>query len=189
MKKILSAIITLLMPLTLFAQQAGDKFTIKTTDGKTTEWSLAGGDKKGDISTLKHNGNKLELYVKGHESDYGVWKSYDINQIESITFSVASTREESAVNAVKNMGLGTNFGNCMDAIDISKTMEKNSVKDFETCWGQVQTTKAMVDFLKKEGFNSVRVPVTWFQHMKSDDTVDEAWMSPSLPTRLRDILP
>ena len=85
--------------------------------------------------------------------------------------------EESAMNAVKNMGLGTNFGNCMDAIDINKTMDKNSVTDFETCWGQVATTKAMVDFLKKEGFNSVRIPVTWFQHIKTDGTVDEAWMN------------
>ncbi len=85
--------------------------------------------------------------------------------------------EESAVNAVKNMGLGTNFGNCMDAVDINKSMDKNSVKDFETCWGQVPTTKAMVDFLKKNGFNAVRIPVTWFQHMKEDGTVDEAWMN------------
>ncbi len=85
--------------------------------------------------------------------------------------------EESALNAVKNMGLGTNFGNCMDAVDINKSMDKNSVKDFETCWGQVPTTKPMVDFLKKNGFNAVRVPVTWFQHMKEDGTVDEAWMN------------
>ena len=89
----------------------------------------------------------------------------------------ASYVEESAVNAVKNMGLGTNFGNCMDAVCASWTMESNSVTDFEKVWGQVPTTKAMVDFLKKNGFNSVRVPVTWWQHMKADGTVDEAWMA------------
>lgn len=91
--------------------------------------------------------------------------------------------EESADNAVKNMGLGTNFGNNMDAVDISKTMEKNSVADFETSWGQVQTTKKMVDFLKKNGFNSVRIPTTWFQHIKEDGSVDEAWMN-----RVQDIV-
>lgn len=85
--------------------------------------------------------------------------------------------EESAAQAVKNMGIGTNFGNCMDAIDMNKTMEKNSVTDFEKCWGQEPTTKPMVDFLKKNGFNSVRIAVTWFQHMKEDGTVDEAWMN------------
>lgn len=85
--------------------------------------------------------------------------------------------EESAAQALKNMGIGTNFGNCMDAIDISKSMDKNSVTEFEKRWGQEPTTKAMVDFLKMNGFNSVRIPVTWFQHMKEDGTVDVAWMN------------
>ena len=135
MKKILLTIITLLMPLMLSAQQAGDKFIVKTTDGKTTEWSLAGGNKNGDISTIKHHDGKLELYVKGHEDDYGVWQSYDASKIESITFSVfhkgESYTEESAVDAVKNMGLGTNFGNCMDVVAMWLNMNNNSVTEFE----------------------------------------------------------
>ncbi len=85
--------------------------------------------------------------------------------------------EETASAALRNMGLGTNFGNSMDAINAQYNMDTNSVTDFETAWGQEPTTKPMVDFLKKEGFNSVRVPVTWWQHMKSDGTVDEAWMN------------
>ena len=86
--------------------------------------------------------------------------------------------EETAQNAATSMGIGTNFGNCMDAVDASKSMDKNSVTDFEKAWGQQPTTKEMVDFLKKNGFNAIRVPVTWFQHMtKEDGTVDEAWMN------------
>lgn len=181
MKKILLTIITLLMPLMLSAQQAGDKFIVKTTDGKTTEWSLAGGNKNGDISTIKHHDGKLELYVKGHEDDYGVWQRYDASKIESITFSVfhkgESYTEESAVEAVKKMGLGTNFGNCMDVVAMWLNMNNNSVTEFEKGWGQEPTTKPMVDFLKKEGFGAVRIPVTWFQHIKDDGTVDEAWMN------------
>ncbi len=85
--------------------------------------------------------------------------------------------EESAVDAVRNMGIGTNFGNCTDAVAMWMNMKSNSVTDFEKAWGQVPTTKPMVDFLKQNGFNSVRIPVTWFQHMKADGTVDEAWMN------------
>lgn len=85
--------------------------------------------------------------------------------------------EESAVDAVKNMGIGTNFGNCTDVVAMWMNMNSNSVTDFEKAWGQVPTTKPMVDFLKQNGFNSVRIPVTWFQHMKADGTVDEAWMN------------
>ena len=178
MKKILLSLITILMPLALLAQQAGDNFTIKTTDGKTTEWSLAGDSKNGDISTIKHKSNQLILYAKGYE---GIeWATYDIDKIESITFNVfhkGSYVEESAAQAVKNMGIGTNFGNCTDVVAMWMNMNSNSVTDFEKAWGQEPTTKPMVDFLKKNGFNSVRIPVTWFQHMKADGTVDKAWMN------------
>ena len=59
--------------------------------------------------------------------------------------------EESAVDAVKNMGIGTNFGNCTDVVAMWMNMNSNSVTDFEKAWGQVPTTKPMVDFLKGEG--------------------------------------
>ena len=179
MKKVIFSLIMILIPLSHMAQQAGDIFTIKTTDGKTAEWSLAGGNKNGDISIIKHKGNKIELYAKGYEN-IGAWQTYDIENIDNITFTVfhqGDYQEETAVEAVKNMGLGTNFGNCTDVIAMWLNMDNNSVTDFEKAWGQVPTTKPMVDFLKKNGFHSVRIPVTWFQHMKEDGTVDEAWMN------------
>ena len=159
MKKLILSLTTVILSLATWGQQAGDKFVIKTTEAvKKTEWSLAGGDAFSDISIIKHNGDKLELFAKGYEN-MGAWATYDLNQIESITFTVfhkGNYQEESAAQAVKNMGLGTCFGNCLDAVDINKTMVKNSVTDFEKCWGQEPTTKSMVDFLKKNGFNSVR---------------------------------
>lgn len=179
MKKLILSLFTLTLSLTALGQQAGDNFVIKTSEaGKTTEWSLAGDSKNVDISTIKHKGNQLILYAKGYE---GIeWATYDIDKIESITFNVfhkGSYVEESAAQAVKNMGIGTNFGNCTDVVAMWMNMNSNSVTDFEKAWGQEPTTKPMVDFLKKNGFNSVRIPVTWFQHMKADGTVDEAWMN------------
>lgn len=179
MKKLILSLFTLTLSLTALGQQAGDNFVIKTSEaGKTTEWSLAGGSKNGDISTIKHKSNQLILYAKGYE---GIeWATYDIDKIESITFNVfhkGSYVEESAAQAVKNMGIGTNFGNCTDVVAMWMNMNSNSVTDFEKAWGQEPTTKPMVDFLKQNGFNSVRIPVTWFQHMKADGTVDEAWMN------------
>ena len=179
MKKLILSLFTLTLSLTALGQQAGDNFVIKTSEaGKTTEWSLAGDSKNGDISTIKHKGNQLILYAKGYEGTE--WETYDIDKIESITFNVfhkGSYVEESAAQAVKNMGIGTNFGNCTDVVAMWMNMNSNSVTDFEKAWGQEPTTKPMVDFLKKNGFNSVRIPVTWFQHMKADGTVDEDWMN------------
>lgn len=88
----------------------------------------------------------------------------------------ATMVSESAVNAVANMGVGFNLGNTLDAWNMSLDADKNGVSDFETTWGQKVTTRAMVDFLKRGGIKSVRIPVTWFQHMDEQGQVDAAWM-------------
>ena len=31
-------------------------------------------------------------------------------------------------------------------------------------------------FMKQEGFNAIRVPVTWWQHLDVDDNIDASWM-------------
>lgn len=108
------------------------------------------------------------------------WWSKVVNEDAVITRDEVNQNvtyvEESAKDAVAKMGLGFNLGNTMDAYDMSKSMSKNSVADFETCWGQPITTNAMMKFLKDGGFNAVRIPVTWFQHMDADGNVDKAWM-------------
>ena len=108
------------------------------------------------------------------------WWSKVVNEDAVITRDEVNQNvtyvEESAKDAVAKMGLGFNLGNTMDAYDTSKSMSRNSVADFEACWGQPITTNAMMKFLKDGGFNAVRIPVTWFPHMDADGNVDKAWM-------------
>lgn len=61
------------------------------------------------------------------------------------------------------MKIGWNLGNTLDCYDI--TWE---VDDFETAWGNPKTTKKMIDTVKAAGFNAVRIPVTWNEHMDGD---------------------
>ncbi|MGI6243822.1 MAG: cellulase family glycosylhydrolase, partial [Prevotella sp.] len=81
--------------------------------------------------------------------------------------------EESAKKAVLNMGLGFNLGNTLDANGIGKG---HTVSAYETQWGQSVTTSAMMRFLKQGGFNAVRIPVTWYEHLDDTGNVDKAWM-------------
>ena len=83
--------------------------------------------------------------------------------------------EESAVSAVKNMRLAWNLGNTLDCFGTWIGNNQSSEK-YETCWGQPVTKPELMAFLKREGFNAVRVPVTWWQHLDSNDNIDEAWM-------------
>ena len=84
--------------------------------------------------------------------------------------------EESATNAVKNMRLAWNLGNSLDSYGTWIGSNKSPDK-YETAWGQPITKPELMASLKKEGFNAIRVPVTWWQHLDSDDNIDEDWMN------------
>jgi len=98
-------------------------------------------------------------------------------------FSANAQITETATDAVKNMGLGWNLGNTLDA-------NSGKMKDFtqagywggqglesENCWGQPKTTKALITMMKNAGIGAIRVPVTWYNHMDKDGKVNAQWMA------------
>lgn len=79
---------------------------------------------------------------------------------------------ESATQAVKNMGVGWNIGNTLDA-------NGNGVQqglESETYWGQPYTKPELMKMMKEAGFGAIRVPVTWYNHMDASNKVNAAWM-------------
>ena len=90
---------------------------------------------------------------------------------------------ESATDAVKNMGVGWNLGNTLDANSQTVTTDITSDSYWgqqdltsETCWGQFYTKPGLLQMMKNAGFGAIRVPVTWYNHMDKDGNVDAAWM-------------
>ena len=75
----------------------------------------------------------------------------------------------SSVDYAKQLKLGWNLGNTLDALG-------NSGLETETAWGQPKTTKEMIKYVKDAGFTSIRVPVSWGQHTDKDFHIDKAWM-------------
>ena len=92
-----------------------------------------------------------------------------------MSFSAQAQSFENAKDAVKNMGVGWNLGNTLDANDASKTW--TTTEQHETCWGQPVTKPELMKMMKEAGFNSIRVPVTWYQEMDKDGKVNAAWMN------------
>ena len=92
-----------------------------------------------------------------------------------MSFSAQAQSFENAKDAVKNMGVGWNLGNTLDANDASKTW--TTTEQHETYWGQPVTKPELMKMMKEAGFNSIRVPVTWYQEMDSEGNVNEAWMN------------
>ena len=79
---------------------------------------------------------------------------------------------ESATVAVKNMGVGWNLGNTLDA----NGKGISDVVQSETYWGQPVTKPELITMMKEAGFGAIRVPVTWYTHIDGDGNVDAAWM-------------
>ena len=77
-----------------------------------------------------------------------------------------------ATEVVSDMVIGWNLGNALDSYVAGETGLAT-----ETSWGNPYSTKAMIDGIKEAGFNAVRVPVTWYNHMDaSTNQIDKEWM-------------
>ena len=90
---------------------------------------------------------------------------------------------ESATQAVKNMGVGWNLGNALEAYRQTETDANNhnywgqQGLNSESCWGQQPTKPVLLKMMKEAGFGAIRVPVTWFNHMDSSGKVNAEWMA------------
>ncbi|MDE5588391.1 MAG: cellulase family glycosylhydrolase [Acetatifactor sp.] len=80
-----------------------------------------------------------------------------------------------AANLVEDIVLGWNLGNTLDSCSGAEP-GKNEGLSSETAWGNPRATQEMIDLVKDNGINAVRVPVTWYNHMDSDYVIDEEWM-------------
>ena len=83
----------------------------------------------------------------------------------------ASFQSSKLINA---MGFGWNLGNSLDA----HTRYSNEGLSSETNWGNPKTTEAMIKKLVSKGFKSIRIPVTWHNHLIDQRyTIDPNWMN------------
>ena len=85
-----------------------------------------------------------------------------------------SIRDISSVELVKEIKVGWSLGNTLDAYNSAAGHQDVTS---ETCWGNPVTTKEMITTVKNAGFNIIRIPVTWGNHMDENNTVDEEWMN------------
>lgn len=106
--------------------------------------------------------------------------------IVALTFAQGTfpqtTEFETATQAVRNMGVGWNLGNTLDASSQSISDLNNPAYwgqqglESETYWGQFATRAELMLMMKNAGFGAIRVPVTWYNHMDAEGNVDPLWM-------------
>lgn len=86
--------------------------------------------------------------------------------VDSIPPDQTGMRNLTSVNLAKEMKLGWNLGNTLEAIG------------GETNWGNPKATQQLIDSVKNAGFNAVRIPVAWSRFTDAATyKIDTAWMS------------
>ena len=88
-------------------------------------------------------------------------KQYEIPDNEAMAF-------------LKKMGVGWNLGNTFDATDDSYTGDEMNI---ESLWVGVKTKQSMLKMVKEAGFNTLRLPVSWHNHVDADFNISENWLS------------
>lgn len=79
-----------------------------------------------------------------------------------------------SVEFAKNIGNGWNLGNTLEACE--KGSGDKMGLESEIYWGNPYTTKELIEAVRAAGYDSVRLPVTWAQHMNDDYVIDEEWL-------------
>jgi len=92
----------------------------------------------------------------------GLYPNYNTNPIAADATGMSST----AVQLAAKMKLGWNIGNTLEATGS------------ETAWGNPKVTKALIDLVKANGFNAIRIPCSWNQYANATTAqINATWLA------------
>ncbi len=107
-------------------------------------------------------------------------------EVPTTAVSPLSTLESqqalSSMEFVAGMGTGWNLGNSFDPVDC--TWLSNEM-DYETAWGNPQVTRELIHYIKEQGFDTIRIPVTWTNHVGAAPNYA---ISPSWLNRIQEVV-
>ena len=102
--------------------------------------------------------------------------------VASLPISNVKASALSGLNAkgiVSQMKIGWNLGNTLDAHN-SKVPAGSSPEKYASQWGMPAPNAQQFQAVKEAGFNTVRIPVTWYEHLEQRGNsyhVNDQWMS------------
>lgn len=88
--------------------------------------------------------------------------------------------ELTATEVAARMAPGWNLGNTMEAGNNANNFTNKGGLNAETYWQDTKTTQSVIDYVKAQGFRSIRIPCAWVMGHLSDAatyTIDTQWMA------------
>ncbi|WP_070042962.1 glycoside hydrolase family 5 protein [Robinsoniella peoriensis] len=92
--------------------------------------------------------------------------------VPEIEVETSEIPDNDAINFVKDMKTGWNLGNTLDAYQDSYSGDDLNI---ESSWCDIRTSEAMIDAVKDAGFQTIRIPVTWHNHLENGYQIKAAW--------------
>lgn len=83
----------------------------------------------------------------------------------------------SSIQFASAMCVGWNLGNTFDSAEFGN--KNNKGNNYETAWGMPKTTHAMINTVAAKGFKTIRIPVSWHNHITegTNYTIDSGWLA------------
>ncbi len=88
--------------------------------------------------------------------------------------AATNVNASSAQEFVSGMGAGWNLGNAFDASDCTWLSDE---MEYESAWNGAKTTKALISEIKKMGYKTIRIPVSWHNHIDAKMNISKQWMA------------
>lgn len=94
---------------------------------------------------------------------------------EEVVNKLPAGEYPTAQDVVNEIVIGWNVGNCLDAYKGTEFGAEGL--ESENVWGNPNISEELILKAKESGFNAIRVPVTWYNHMDPvTNEIDKAWM-------------
>jgi len=87
-------------------------------------------------------------------------------------------RDMTSQQIVGEMGLGWNLGNTLDSCGdwLERGSDGTVEGRNETAWGNPKATEALMKTVKSYGFDSIRIPVTWYENADKNGNITKLYM-------------
>lgn len=137
------------------------KYTVQWSSSDKTVATVS----KGKITAKKEGTATITAKIKG--TDYKATCKVTVTKKSSGNGGNDTYKE--AKEFVSKIKVGWNLGNTLDAYG-------GSGLSTETSWSNPKATKELITAVKKAGFNTVRIPVTWGKHIDDSGKIDKEWL-------------
>ena len=136
--------------------------TLSMTDEKIANTSIS--ETAQDKETVDNGVTSIDTQDKKRDADYIVelpkWDERYIPDNEALSF-------------VEDMGIIWSLGNTLESFDCDHLDDK---MQYETGWGNPYVTKDLVQTVADVGFKTMRIPVSWHNHIDENLQIDKEWL-------------